>query len=78
MLKGTSLILLLAVVLSACAPAVTPTPTSTPIPPTAVPTPDSKALAAEFDALLQKNHQDGVFDGSILVARNGEVLLRKE
>ena len=77
-MKATSLILLLAVVLSACAPAVTPTPTATPIPPTATPIPataDPKALAAELDAILQKSNQAGTFDGSVLVARNGQVIL---
>jgi CubicO group peptidase (beta-lactamase class C family) len=81
-MKTMSLILLFAVVLSACAPAVTPTatpvsPTATPVPPTATPapTPDPKALAAELDAIVQANNQAGTYDGSVLVARNGQVLL---
>jgi CubicO group peptidase (beta-lactamase class C family) len=83
-MKTTTLILLLAVVLSACAPAVTPTPTATPvlptatpIPPTATPppTPDPKALAAELDAIVQANNRAGTYDGAVLVARNGQVLL---
>ena len=61
-MKTTTLILLLAVVLSACAPAVTPIPpTATPLPPTAGP----KALAAEIDAIVQENNRAGVFDGAI-------------
>jgi CubicO group peptidase (beta-lactamase class C family) len=71
-MKATTLILLLAVVLSACAPVVTPT--ATPIPPTAVPTQDPRALAAAIDAILKKSNQDGVFDGAALVARNGQVI----
>jgi CubicO group peptidase (beta-lactamase class C family) len=53
---------LLAVVLSACA---------------TQPTPDPKVLSAEFDALVEKNHQAGVFDGSVLVAQNGQVIFSK-
>jgi CubicO group peptidase (beta-lactamase class C family) len=74
-MKPTTFILLLAVVLSACAPAVRQAPTATPVPPTARPTQDPKALAAELDAILQKSHQAGTFDGSVLVARNGQVIL---
>jgi CubicO group peptidase (beta-lactamase class C family) len=78
-MKATTLILLLAVILSACAPAIlptaTPVPPATPIPPTAIPAQDPIALGAELDALVQKNYQAGVFDGSILVARDGQVLL---
>jgi CubicO group peptidase (beta-lactamase class C family) len=73
--KKMALALFLVVVLSACAPTITPTPTATPVPPTTIPTQDPKALAAELDALMQKNYQAGVFDGSILVARNGQVIL---
>ncbi len=73
-MKATTLILLLTLVLCACAPAA-PTPTATPIPPTAVPAPDPKALAAELDAIAQKSHAAGEFDGAILVARNGQVIL---
>ena len=67
-LKRTTLILVLAVVLSACVPVVTPTPT-------AIPTHDPKALAAELDALVQANNQAVTFDGAVLVARNGQELL---
>ena len=75
-MKMTTFILLLAVVLSGCAQVVTPTPaatlnppTFTPIPPTAIPTKDPKALAAGFDALVLANNQAGTFDGAVLVAR---------
>ena len=61
-MKMTTFILLLAVVLSACVPVVTPTPT-------AIPTHDPKALAAGFDALVLANNQAGTFDGAVLVAR---------
>ena len=74
-MKKMTFILLFAVMVSACVPAVAPTPT--PIPPTAVPTQDPKALAAEIDALVQENHQDGFFDGALLVAQNGQVILKQ-
>jgi starvation-inducible outer membrane lipoprotein len=51
-MKTTTFILLLAVVLSACAPFGTPAPT-------AIPTQDPKALAAELDALVPANNQAG-------------------
>jgi CubicO group peptidase (beta-lactamase class C family) len=60
--KAKLFFLLLAVILSACA---------------TKPTPDPKALSAEFDALVEKNHQAGLFDGSILVAQNGQVIFSK-
>ena len=72
-MKKMIFILLFAVMVSACVPAVAPTPT--PIPPTAVPTQDPKALAAEIDALVQENYQNGVYDGAVLVARDGQVIL---
>ena len=72
-MKKMAFILLFAVMVSACVPAVAPTPT--PIPPTAVPTQDPKALAAEIDALVQENYQKGVYDGAVLVARHGQVIL---
>ncbi len=72
-MKKMIFILLFAVMVSACVPAVAPTPT--PIPPTAVPTQDPKALAAEIDALVKENYQKGVYDGSVLVARDGQVIL---
>jgi CubicO group peptidase (beta-lactamase class C family) len=83
-MKKLTFILLLAVMVSACGTAVAPTPTlipptavptQTPIPPTAVPTLDPKALAAEIDALVQENNQNGVYDGAVLVARDGQVIL---
>ena len=72
-MKKMTFILLFALMVSACVPAVAPTPT--PIPPTAVPTQDPKALAAEIDALVQENYQKGVYDGAVLVARDGQVIL---
>ena len=73
-MKTATLILLLAVVLSACATAVIPTPAAVPMQ-TTEPTPDVKALGAEIYVLLQKNYQEGVFDCSMLVAQNGQVIL---
>jgi CubicO group peptidase (beta-lactamase class C family) len=61
-MKAKLLFLLFAVILSACA---------------SQPTPDPKALAAEFDALVEANHQAGLFDGSVLVAQNGQVIFSK-
>jgi CubicO group peptidase (beta-lactamase class C family) len=61
-MKAKLLFLLLAMVLSACA---------------TQPTPDPKVLSAEFDALVEKNHQAGLFDGSVLVAQNGQVIFSK-
>ena len=51
-MKTTTFILLLAVVLSACAPFGTPAPT-------AIPTQDPKALAAELDAIAEKLFGNG-------------------
>jgi CubicO group peptidase (beta-lactamase class C family) len=61
-MKAKLLFLLLAVILSACA---------------TQPTPDPKVLSAEFDALVEKNHQAGLFDGSVLVTQNGQVIFSK-
>jgi CubicO group peptidase (beta-lactamase class C family) len=61
-MKAKSLLLLLAVVLSACS---------------ARPVPDPKVLSAEFDAIVEKKHQAGLFDGSVLVAQNGQVIFSK-
>ncbi len=61
-MKAKLLFLLLAVILSACV---------------TQPTPDPKVLSAEFDALVEKNHQAGLFDGSVLVAQNGQVIFSK-
>ncbi len=73
-MKARTLILLLAAALSACAPSATLVPTATSAPPTATSTPDPQALAAEFDAIVRKNHEAGAFDGSVLVAKNGQVV----
>ncbi len=62
-------LLLFAVLLSACAQAATP------VPPTAVPTQDLKSLGAELDALMQEKHNAGLYDGAVLVAKDGQVLL---
>jgi hypothetical protein len=51
-MKITTFMLLFAVVLSAYASVVTPAPT-------AIPTQDPKALAAELDALVPANNQAG-------------------
>jgi CubicO group peptidase (beta-lactamase class C family) len=61
-MKAKLLFLLLAVILSACATQSTP---------------DPKVLSAEFDALVEKNHQAGLFDGSVLVTQNGQVIFSK-
>jgi CubicO group peptidase (beta-lactamase class C family) len=85
-MQKMTFILLFAVMVSACAPAAAPTPTPmpptaepaptpTPMPPTAVPTPDPEALAAEIDALVQENYERGVYEGAVLVARDGQVIL---
>jgi CubicO group peptidase (beta-lactamase class C family) len=34
-------------------------------------------LSAEFDALVEKNHQAGLYDGAVLVAQNGQVIFSK-
>ena len=67
-MKATTFVLLFAVILGACAPAVTPA---------ATPAQDPKALATELDALVQQDYEAGVFEGSVLVARHGEVILSK-
>ena len=59
-METTTFLLLLAVVLSACAPVVT-------LAPMAIPTKDLKALAAELDAVVLANNQAGTFDGAVLV-----------
>src|SRR5512140_3702280 len=61
-MKAQLLFLLLAIILSACATR---------------PAPDPKVLSVEFDALMEKNHQAGLFDGSVLVAQNGQVIFSK-
>lgn len=74
-MKTRPLLVLLAVILSACAQAIAPTPTPTLRAPTAVPTQDPKALAAEIDALVQEKHKAGLYDGAVLVAKDGQVIL---
>ncbi len=61
-MKAKLLFLLFAIILSACA---------------TQPPPDPKVLSTEFDALVEKNHQAGLFDGSVLVAQNGQVIFSK-
>jgi len=61
-MKMRTFILSLAIVLSVCAPVVT-------LGPTAIPTKDPKALAAELDALVLANNQADTFDGAVLVVR---------
>lgn len=61
-MKAKFLFLLLTVILSACA---------------TQPTPNPKVLSAEFDALVEANHQAGLLDGSVLVAQNGQVIFSK-
>jgi CubicO group peptidase (beta-lactamase class C family) len=79
-MKQASIILLLALLLSACAQAG-PTmatalpPTATSLSPTDAPTQDPKALGDELDALVQENHKAGLYDGVVLVAQNGQVIL---
>jgi len=72
-MEATIFVLLFAVVLSACAPVVTPT--ATPIPPAAAPTQDPKALGAEIDALMQEDCEAGAVKGPGRVGRNGQVIL---
>lgn len=72
-MKKMILSLLFAAVVSACVRVVAPPPT--PLPPTAAPTQDSQALAAEIDALAQENYQNGLYEGAVLVARDGQVIL---
>jgi hypothetical protein len=61
-METTTFLLLLAAVLSACAPVVTSTPA-------AIPNQDPKALAAELDDLVLANNQASTFDGAVLVVR---------
>lgn len=68
MMKRTiTAVLFLAVFLSSCAQVL----------PSSKPAPDPKVLGAEFDALVQEKNNAGLFDGAVLVARNGQVLLSK-
>ncbi len=91
-MKTTIFVLLLAVVLSACGPAVTAVPTATPVPPPAsativptvapppassgaTPSIDPQQVAADLDKTLQDLTAAHQFNGSILVAKNGQVIL---
>lgn len=67
-MKKMTVILLFAVMMSACVTDVAQTPL-------AATTQDPKALAAEIDALVRENYQKGVYDGAVLVARHGQVIL---
>jgi CubicO group peptidase (beta-lactamase class C family) len=84
--RSLSSLLLAAVLLAACAgaPTATAQPTFQPatVPPTTVPTatpPPSPAAdpAAAADALLTKFAAQDLFSGSVLIARDGQVLLSK-
>jgi CubicO group peptidase (beta-lactamase class C family) len=91
--KTSVLALLVAVVLSACAGAVDPVPTAIPIPPPAptaiVPTgaaqpvtaavasSDPQALLAALDSTFQSLTDAGQFSGSVVIAKDGQVLLSK-
>ncbi len=85
-MKTTAFVLLFAIVLTACAPAATPTPTPVPPtataapptatsapPPTNTPVPGAKAT----DDMLQKLTSHNAFSGAVLVAKDGQVLLSK-
>jgi len=84
-MKRLTFILLLAILLSACAPAVAPTvtplprPTAPPptatVPPPQTPTADTAALRTEADAIFQNLTKAGAFSGAVLIAQNGRVIL---
>ena len=59
-MKSISALLLFAILLSACS---------------FQPTPDPKVLGAELDILVQEKHEAGLYDGAVLIARDGQVLL---
>ena len=59
-MKSISALLLFAILLSACSFQPTPAP---------------KVLGAELDALVQEKHEAGLYDGAVLIARDGQVLL---
>jgi hypothetical protein len=61
-MKMTNFILMLAMVLSAYAPVVTPKPR-------AIPIKDPKARAVDLDSLILANNQAGTFDGVVLDVR---------
>jgi CubicO group peptidase (beta-lactamase class C family) len=64
-MKSISTLLLFAILLSACTLAL----------PSSQPTPDPKVLDAELDALVQEKNKAGLYDGVVLVARDGQVIL---
>ena len=59
-MKPISALLLFAILLSACSLQPTPAP---------------KTLGAEIDALVQEKNREGLYDGAVLVARDGQVIL---
>ena len=59
-MKPISALLLFAILLSACS---------------LQPTPDPKVLGSELDALVQEKNKAGLYDGAVLVARDGQVIL---
>ena len=65
-MKKMIFILFIAVMASACISA-----------PNSASIQDSEALAAEIDALVMENYLKGVYDGSVLVACNGKVILSR-
>lgn len=81
--QARTFVILLLVVLTACSPATTPVPTEPPPPTTlqATATPaqpvtrTAKDLKTELDTIMQKMAKSGNFSGSILVARNGEIIM---
>jgi CubicO group peptidase (beta-lactamase class C family) len=67
-----SMLLLTLLALIACQPIQPPSTTST-----RAQTVSDQALGMEIDALLTKLNQEGMFNGAVLIAHNGQVVLRK-
>ncbi len=81
-MKTTTLVLLLAIVLSACAPAVTPTPTpipptATPVPPTATPVPPpTLSSPSDTKAIVEGNNPPSTL-GSLATEEYSEADLQQ-
>ncbi len=77
-MKTTAFGLLLAIALAACATA-TPNPTSTTAPTAtpAAPKVDLQTLSAELDTMFQKFTSQRLFNGSVWIAQNDQVILSK-